>query len=70
MTTHYIQVAANQKGIGLVQELISEFGLAVVQAYMKHIQKNAEVAVRELLKKVRLQGSGVRLQGGGTRAWS
>jgi len=46
------QVAANQKGIGLVQELIAEFALEVVQAYMKHIQKNAEVAVRELLKKV------------------
>jgi len=49
------QVAANQKGIGLVQELISEFGLDVVQAYMHHIQDNAEVAVRELLTSVAAQ---------------
>ena len=40
--TSLAQVAANQKGILLVQELISEFGLDVVQAYMKHIQSNAE----------------------------
>ncbi|KAF9354038.1 hypothetical protein BGX26_008191 [Mortierella sp. AD094] len=44
------QVAANHKGIGLVKGLISEYGLDVVQAYMLHIRKNAEVAVRELLK--------------------
>ncbi|KAM6033035.1 5-oxoprolinase [Chlamydotis macqueenii] len=44
------QVAANQKGIQLVTELIRHHGLAVVQAYMAHIQANAEVAVREMLK--------------------
>lgn len=32
------QVAANNKGIGLVEELIAEFTLPVVQAYMKFIQ--------------------------------
>ena len=30
------QIAANQKGINLVQELISEYSLPVVQAYMYH----------------------------------
>lgn len=44
------QVAANHKGIGLVKGLISEYGLDVVQAYMMHIRKNAEMAVRDLLK--------------------
>ncbi|XP_067146152.1 5-oxoprolinase [Apteryx mantelli] len=44
------QVAANQKGIQLVNELIGLYGLQVVQAYMAHIQANAEVAVREMLK--------------------
>ncbi|KAM8811123.1 5-oxoprolinase [Eudromia elegans] len=44
------QVAANQKGIQLVGELIGLYGLPVVQAYMAHIQANAEVAVREMLK--------------------
>ncbi len=32
------QVAANTKGIALVKDLIGEYGLPVVQAYMKHIQ--------------------------------
>ncbi|KAM9308642.1 5-oxoprolinase [Gastrophryne carolinensis] len=45
------QVAANQKGIQLVNELIDVYGLEVVQAYMAHIQANAEVAVREMLKE-------------------
>ena len=47
------QVAANRKGIQLVCELIEEYSLEVVQAYMTHIQTSAELAVRELLKKVR-----------------
>eukprot|EP00878_Enallax_costatus_P007255 GHUV01007601.1.p1 GENE.GHUV01007601.1~~GHUV01007601.1.p1 ORF type:complete len:447 (+),score=116.96 GHUV01007601.1:60-1343(+) len=44
------QVAANTKGIQLVQELIAEHSLEVVQAYMKYIQANAEDAVREMLR--------------------
>lgn len=46
------QVAANQKGILLVRELIDQYGLNVVQAYMNHIQNNAEIAVRDMLKQV------------------
>lgn len=46
------QVAANQRGIQLVGELIEQYGLDVVQAYMAHIQKNAEVAVRDMLKDI------------------
>ena len=46
------QVAANQKGILLVSELIDYYGLYVVQSYMKYIQENAEVAVREMLKEM------------------
>ncbi|XP_053571428.1 5-oxoprolinase isoform X2 [Bombina bombina] len=44
------QVAANQKGIQLVNELIDAYGLEVVQAYMAHIQANAELSVREMLR--------------------
>lgn len=44
------QIAANQRGIQLVTELIDAYGLDVVQAYMNHIQENAEVAVREVLR--------------------
>ncbi|CAK8687344.1 unnamed protein product [Clavelina lepadiformis] len=52
-------VVANQKGIHLVQELISSYGLEVVQAYMAHIQHHAEVAVRNLLRKVSMTTDGV-----------
>ncbi|KAG7171174.1 5-oxoprolinase-like [Homarus americanus] len=40
------------QGILLVNELIDYYSLDVVQAYMGHIQSNAEVAVKELLKEV------------------
>lgn len=33
-------------------ELINFYGLDVVQAYMNHIQKNAELAVRDMLKDI------------------
>lgn len=46
------QVAANKKGISLVLKLIEEYSLAVVQSYMNYIQKNAEIAVRDMLKKI------------------
>ncbi|XP_031780579.1 5-oxoprolinase [Nasonia vitripennis] len=46
------QIAANLKGAQLVNELIDVYGLDVVQAYMKHIQDNAELAVREMLRSV------------------
>ncbi|KAL3462736.1 Hydantoinase B/oxoprolinase-domain-containing protein [Aspergillus heterothallicus] len=43
------QVAANHKGMVLVQALIEEYTLPVVQMYMKAIQSNAELAVRSYL---------------------
>ncbi|XP_037714938.1 5-oxoprolinase [Drosophila subpulchrella] len=46
------QIAANHKGIQLVAELIDSYGLDVVQAYMSHIQKNAELAVRDMLRQI------------------
>lgn len=36
----------------MVGELIDQYGLDIVQAYMSHIQTNAEVAVRDMLKEV------------------
>ena len=44
------QVAANKKGVTLMDELISEYGLEVVNSYMGHIQFTAERAVREMLR--------------------
>ncbi|XP_014239641.1 5-oxoprolinase isoform X2 [Cimex lectularius] len=46
------QIAANQKGIILVNELINAYGLDVVLSYMDYIQQNAELAVQDLLKTV------------------
>lgn len=46
------QIAANQKGINLIQTLIDEYGEEVVQFYMRNIQANAELSVRNLLKDV------------------
>lgn len=41
------QVAANQKGIQLVGELIGQYGLDVVQAYMGYIQVGLGIAYME-----------------------
>ncbi|WP_128378486.1 hydantoinase B/oxoprolinase family protein [Streptomyces cavernae] len=43
------QIAANQKGADEVARMIENFGLDVVQAYMKHVQDNAEEAVRRVI---------------------
>jgi 5-oxoprolinase (ATP-hydrolysing) len=43
------QIAANQKGVDEVGRMIEDFGLEVVQAYMKHVQDNAEEAVRRVV---------------------
>eukprot|EP00742_Colponemidia_sp_Colp-10_P008402 GILJ01009100.1.p1 GENE.GILJ01009100.1~~GILJ01009100.1.p1 ORF type:complete len:1330 (+),score=217.58 GILJ01009100.1:312-3992(+) len=46
------QVAANQKGITLVSELIRDYSLKVVQAYMRFIQETAEESVRDMLVSI------------------
>lgn len=46
------QIAANQKGINLINTLIDDYGESVVQFYMKNIQLNAESSVRKLLRDV------------------
>lgn len=45
-------IAANQKGANLLRGLVEENSLQVVHFYMDGIKDNAEVAVREYLKKV------------------
>eukprot|EP01064_Diplonema_japonicum_P036003 TRINITY_DN7960_c0_g3_i1.p1 TRINITY_DN7960_c0_g3~~TRINITY_DN7960_c0_g3_i1.p1 ORF type:complete len:1253 (+),score=311.12 TRINITY_DN7960_c0_g3_i1:32-3760(+) len=46
------QVAANQKGIKLMHELIEQYGLEVVQGYMQYVQDNAATAVKQMLRKI------------------
>ncbi|MFG2635007.1 hydantoinase B/oxoprolinase family protein [Streptomyces sp. NPDC048362] len=43
------QIAANRKGVDEVRRMIDDFGLPVVQAYMRHVQDNAEEAVRRVV---------------------
>ena len=43
------QVAANQKGVEELLKMVAHFGLDVVQAYMAHVQDNAEEAVRRVI---------------------
>jgi len=52
------QIAANQKGINLISALISDYTAPVVQFYMREIQANAELSVRNLLKSVSSRFSG------------
>ncbi|KAH9240255.1 hypothetical protein K456DRAFT_1930736 [Colletotrichum gloeosporioides 23] len=56
------QIAANQKGIRLIHESIKEYGLPTVQKYMLGIQDNAEKVVRNLLRQVHDQFSGLPLE--------
>ncbi|KAI9932480.1 hypothetical protein ASPWEDRAFT_55596 [Aspergillus wentii DTO 134E9] len=44
------QIAANTRGISLIQALFAEYGVETVQRYMYAIQATAENAVRDLLK--------------------
>ena len=46
------QIAANQKGTMLINELIDYYGLDVVQAYMRYIQENAAKSVRETFQNI------------------
>ena len=43
------QVAANQKGVDELRKMVGHFGLDVVRAYMRHVQDNAEEAVRRVI---------------------
>ena len=49
------QAAANQRGIDLLLEMVEHYSLETVQAYMEHIQENAEQAVRSMLKDLSLR---------------
>ncbi len=46
------QIAANAKGVAELEKMIDGFGLAVVQAYMGHVQDNAAESVRRVLARL------------------
>ncbi|MGP4111795.1 hydantoinase B/oxoprolinase family protein [Streptomyces sp. 4N509B] len=43
------QIAANERGIAELRAMIDQFGLDVVQAYMRHVRHNAEESVRRIV---------------------
>jgi 5-oxoprolinase (ATP-hydrolysing) len=43
------QVAANEKGVQELRKMVAHFGLETVQAYMGHVQDNAEESVRRVI---------------------
>ena len=43
------QIAANEKGVQELRRMVAHFGLDVVNAYMGHVQDNAEEQVRRVL---------------------
>jgi 5-oxoprolinase (ATP-hydrolysing) len=47
------QIAANQKGVEELHRMVAHFGLDVVQAYMDHVQDNAEEAVRRVISALK-----------------
>ncbi|MEM5581816.1 hydantoinase B/oxoprolinase family protein [Roseibium sp. AS2] len=47
------QIAANEKGIQELRKMVTHFGLEVVQAYMGHVQDNAEESVRRVIEALK-----------------
>lgn len=47
------QIAANEKGVQELRKMVAQYGLDVVQAYMRHVQDNAEESVRRVITKLK-----------------
>ena len=47
------QIAANEKGVQELSKMVGQFGLDVVQAYMRHVQDNAEESVRRVITQLK-----------------
>jgi 5-oxoprolinase (ATP-hydrolysing) len=47
------QIAANEKGVQELGKMVEHFGLDMVQAYMRHVQDNAEESVRRVITRLK-----------------
>jgi 5-oxoprolinase (ATP-hydrolysing) len=47
------QIAANEKGVQELRKMVEQFSLEVVQAYMRHVQDNAEESVRRVITRLK-----------------
>jgi 5-oxoprolinase (ATP-hydrolysing) len=59
------QVAANEKGVQELRRMVEHFGLDVVNAYMAHVQNNAEEAVRRVIDVLKDGEFGYEMDNGG-----
>jgi 5-oxoprolinase (ATP-hydrolysing) len=55
------QIAANQRGAQELQKMVDEYSLPVVEAYMRHVQANAEEAVRRAIAKLEFKSNSFTL---------
>jgi 5-oxoprolinase (ATP-hydrolysing) len=47
------QIAANEKGVAEIRKMVRQFGLDVVQAYMRHVRDNAAESVRRVIERLK-----------------
>ena len=47
------QVAANEKGVSELHRIVGHYGFEVIQAYMGHIQDNAEESIRRVINTLK-----------------
>ncbi len=60
------QIAANESGVQELHKMVKHYGLATVQAYMGHIQDNAEASVRRVIDALQ-DGSFIYLMDNGSQ---
>jgi 5-oxoprolinase (ATP-hydrolysing) len=60
------QIAACTKGADELHRMTAQYGLAVVQAYMGHVQDNAEAVVRQAIAALKPGSFEVPMDGGAT----
>jgi 5-oxoprolinase (ATP-hydrolysing) len=47
------QIAANERGVQELQRMVKQYSLETVQAYMGHVQDNAEASVRRVIEALK-----------------
>ncbi|NER32936.1 MAG: 5-oxoprolinase [Oscillatoria sp. SIO1A7] len=58
------QIAANEKGARSLRQMVEQYGLETVRAYMGHVQDNAEESVRRAIDVLKDGRSAMRLDNG------
>ena len=60
------QIAANERGVHELRRMIEHYGIAVVRAYMGHVQDNAAESVRRVIEALRDSSFAVETDQGAT----